>query len=132
MHYLMYHYKLFLDPNDTTTFVYYQNAWFFSPTFAHLLPYRYSPVTGDGAIGVEFAGTAVTSTSAFGSHILPAAADAISAQLVAEKGNEDLQWSEGSYRGFFTITIDTKTLNATYYAMSNVCELPATISLMSI
>lgn len=34
--------------------------------------------------------------------------------------NADLQWSEGSYRGFFTLTIDSNTLNATYYAMNNV------------
>jgi len=77
----------------------------------------YDPVTGKGAIGVEFAGTAVTSSSSFGSGILPPAADAISAVLVQE--NEDLQWSEGSYRGFFTLTISSKKLLATYYAMKN-------------
>ncbi|KAF9457170.1 PhoD-like phosphatase-domain-containing protein [Collybia nuda] len=83
-------------PNDTTT---------------------YNPSTGAGAIGVEFAGTAVTSSSAFGSGISPAAADAKSRVLVDV--NADLQWSEGSFRGFFTLTIDADTLNATYYAMRN-------------
>ncbi|KAF8902073.1 PhoD-like protein [Gymnopilus junonius] len=78
----------------------------------------YDPITGDGAIGVEFAGTAVTSGSAFGSGITPQAADVISRTLTAV--NADLQWSEGSYRGFFTLTIDTEHLNATYYAMRNV------------
>lgn len=78
----------------------------------------YDPVTGKGAIGVEFAGTAVTSTSSFGAGIAPAAADAISTTLVAE--NIDLQWSEGSYRGFFTLTISNEKLLATYYAMRNV------------
>jgi len=29
-------------------------------------------------------------------------------------------FSEGSYRGFFTLTISPKTLTATYYAMDNV------------
>ncbi|KIJ34147.1 hypothetical protein M422DRAFT_263800 [Sphaerobolus stellatus SS14] len=86
-------------PNDTTT---------------------YNSATGKGAIGVEFAGTAVTSGSSFGSGIQPAAADAISKVYVTAKGNEDLQWSEGSYRGFFTLQISTKTLTATYYAMNNV------------
>ncbi|KAJ4488125.1 PhoD-like phosphatase-domain-containing protein [Lentinula aciculospora] len=71
-----------------------------------------------GAIGVEFAGTAVTSGSSFGTDILPAAADVKSEQYVA--ANLDLQWSEGSYRGFFTLTIDPNTLNATYYAMRNI------------
>ncbi|CAA7271763.1 unnamed protein product [Cyclocybe aegerita] len=83
-------------PNDTTT---------------------YNPLTGAGAIGVEFAGTAVTSGSAFGSGIAPAAANQISRVLVG--ANADLQWSEGSYRGFFTLTIDLQHINATYYAMRN-------------
>jgi alkaline phosphatase D len=78
----------------------------------------YNPVTGQGAIGVEFAGTAVTSKSSFGSDILPAAADVISKGVLAT--NTDLQWSEGSYRGFFTLTVDTKSVQATYYAMRNV------------
>ncbi|EPQ58357.1 hypothetical protein GLOTRDRAFT_37518, partial [Gloeophyllum trabeum ATCC 11539] len=84
-------------PNDTTT---------------------YNPNTGDGAIGVEFAGTAVTSSSAFGAGISPQAADKISQVYVA--ANPDLQWSEGSYRGFFTLTIDANNINATYYAMNNI------------
>ncbi|CDO72907.1 hypothetical protein BN946_scf185002.g92 [Trametes cinnabarina] len=84
-------------PNDTTT---------------------YDPKTGKGAIGVEFAGTAVTSTSPFGAGIGPAAADKISQQLV--QVNTDLQWSEGSYRGFFTLALNTTTAVATYYAMRNV------------
>ncbi|KAL0946851.1 hypothetical protein HGRIS_013018 [Hohenbuehelia grisea] len=84
-------------PNDTTT---------------------YNPTTGEGAIGVEFAGTAVTSGSSFGSGITPAAADNSSRVLVDI--NTDLQWSEGSFRGFFTLTIDSKTLNATYYGMRNI------------
>jgi len=83
-------------PNDTTT---------------------YNPTTGQGAIGVEFAGTAVTSGSSFGNGILPGPADQISSALV--EVNDDLQWSEGSFRGFFTLTIDPNTLTATYYAMRN-------------
>ncbi|KAF8212314.1 PhoD-like phosphatase-domain-containing protein [Mycena galopus ATCC 62051] len=78
----------------------------------------YNPLTGDGAIGVEFAGTAVTSPSAFGVNAPPSATDPISALFVA--GNPDLQWSEGSFRGFFTLTIDAKEVNATYYAMSDI------------
>lgn len=78
----------------------------------------YNPTTGEGAIGVEFAGTAVTSSSAFGSGILPAAADATSRVLVDV--NADLQWSEGFFRGFFTLSIDSTTLNATYYGMRDI------------
>ncbi|KAF9053604.1 hypothetical protein BDZ89DRAFT_938697 [Hymenopellis radicata] len=83
-------------PNDTTT---------------------YDPTSGEGAIGVEFAGTAVTSASSFGQGISPAQADLISEVLVAE--NADLQWSEGSYRGFFTLQVSAERLFATYYAMND-------------
>ncbi|KAI0372865.1 hypothetical protein BV20DRAFT_990204 [Pilatotrama ljubarskyi] len=72
----------------------------------------------DLALGVEFAGTAVSSTSTFGAGISPRAADEISRTYVQE--NADLQWSEGSYRGFFTLKVDTTTATATYYAMRNV------------
>ena len=82
------------------------------------MSYRYNPTTGAGAIGVEFAGTAVTSGSAFGTGILPAAADVKSQVYVT--ANPDLQWSEGSYRGFFTLTIDPRTVTATYFAMNNI------------
>ncbi|KAJ8456657.1 hypothetical protein ONZ51_g11989 [Trametes cubensis] len=78
----------------------------------------YDPLTGKGAIGVEFAGTAVTSSSPFGAGIQPVAADKISQVFV--QINEDLQWSEGSYRGFFTLTLNTTNAVATYYAMRNI------------
>ena len=64
----------------------------------------------------------VTSTSSFGSGISPAAADVKSTQYVAD--NTDLQWSEGSYRGFFTLTIDTNKVNATFWAMRNTSASP--------
>lgn len=62
----------------------------------------------------------MTSGSAFGTNIQPAAADVISQNYV--QINEDLQWSEGSYRGFFTLTLNTTTATATYYAMRNISE----------
>ncbi|EIW60085.1 uncharacterized protein TRAVEDRAFT_35844 [Trametes versicolor FP-101664 SS1] len=60
----------------------------------------------------------VSSTSTFGAGILPDAANDISRNYVRD--NVDLQWSEGSYRGFFTLTLNTTTATATYYAMRNV------------
>lgn len=80
----------------------------------------YDPITGDGAIGVEFAGTAVSSTSTFGAGVSPANADKLSVRYVVK--NTDLQWSEGSYRGFFTLTVDPHQAQATYWAMRNVSE----------
>ncbi|KAG6867190.1 hypothetical protein C0993_005925 [Termitomyces sp. T159_Od127] len=80
----------------------------------------YNELTGDGALGVEFGGTAVTSPSSFGAGISPADADKVSSVFVAN--NAELQWSEGSFRGFFTLTIDPQTLNATFYGMKDVCK----------
>ncbi|KAI0686724.1 PhoD-like phosphatase-domain-containing protein [Cytidiella melzeri] len=80
----------------------------------------YNPATGQGSLGVEFAGTAVTSTSSFGSHISPQAADVISTAYITDPLNADLQWSEGSFRGFFTLTLNTTHASATYWAMNNV------------
>ncbi|KAJ8078631.1 hypothetical protein PM082_012914 [Marasmius tenuissimus] len=90
-----------------------------NPSTSRLYSRRYNPVTGEGAIGVEFAGTAVTSSSSFGK-IPPAAADVISRDLVDGDTNLNLQWSAGFYRGFFTLTIDTESIKATYYAMRNI------------
>ncbi|CEL57858.1 Alkaline phosphatase D OS=Bacillus subtilis (strain 168) GN=phoD PE=1 SV=3 [Rhizoctonia solani AG-1 IB] len=84
-------------PNDTTT---------------------YNPTTGQGAIGVEFAGTAVSSPSPLGAGVSPAVADGVSKQLVSS--NPDLQWSEGSWRGFFTLSLAPKNLTAKFYAMKNL------------
>lgn len=81
---------------------------------------RYNPETGQGAIGVEFAGTAVTSSSSFGTNISPVNADIKSAKYVVV--NPDLQWSEGSYRGFFTLIIEPNSVVANYYAMDNISE----------
>ncbi|KEP54098.1 alkaline phosphatase [Rhizoctonia solani 123E] len=88
---------LALDPNDTIT---------------------YNSTTGQGAIGVEFAGTAVSSPSPLGEGISPVVADTVSKQLVAS--NPDLQWSEGSWRGFFTLSIAPNNLTAKFYAMKGL------------
>ncbi|KAL5641152.1 hypothetical protein ACGC1H_001589 [Rhizoctonia solani] len=84
-------------PNDTTT---------------------YNSTTGQGAIGVEFAGTAVSSPSPLGEGISPVVADTVSKQLVAS--NPDLQWSEGSWRGFFTLSLAPSNLTAKFYAMKSL------------
>ncbi|PSR94096.1 hypothetical protein PHLCEN_2v4524 [Hermanssonia centrifuga] len=63
---------------------------------------------------------ALTSTSSFGSGILPLQANAKSQTYLTDKLNADLQWSEGSFRGFFTLTIEPHQVNATYWAMQNI------------
>ncbi|KAG8742992.1 hypothetical protein FRC10_000562 [Ceratobasidium sp. 414] len=75
----------------------------------------YNPKTGQGAIGVEFAGTAISSPSPFGAGVSPTIANAISEVLVI--ANTDLQWSEGSWRGFFTLSLAEKNLTAKYVGL---------------
>jgi alkaline phosphatase D len=79
----------------------------------------YDPKSGTGAIGVEFAGTAVTSGATFDINQQPIR-DARSRNLVTF--NDDLQWQEQFWRGCFTLTIDSKNMVATYYGMRNVSE----------
>ena len=54
--------------------------------------HKYDSATGEGSVGVEFAGTAVTS-SGFGGTINSASAQA--AKLVRD--NSELQWNEGEH-----------------------------------
>lgn len=39
----------------------------------------------------------------------------------------DLQWSEASYRGFFTLEVSVAAATATYYAMNDISEPPKTL-----
>lgn len=84
----------------------------------------YDPATGAGSVGVEFAGTAVSS-SGFGGTI--AGGDARSANIIRD--NSELQWNEGYYRGYFELTVAKGFANASYYGVPTVAartplELP--------
>lgn len=57
----------------------------------------YDPMTGEGAIGVEFAGSAVSSPSPYGQNISLAMSRNASEWLVMH--NRELQWQEVYYRG---------------------------------
>jgi alkaline phosphatase D len=72
----------------------------------------YDQTTGAGAIGVEFAGTAVSSTG-YGSGRSIANSSDRSAALVRD--NRELQWTEGYYRGYYELHISPEELNARYY-----------------
>lgn len=85
---------------------------------AHANDTNYNPATGRGAIGVEFAGTGVTSSA--GPFNTGNFSQAVGFSQEFVRKNLDLQWSEGFYRGFFALTVDSKVLNATYYSMKDV------------
>ena len=72
----------------------------------------YDPATGTGAIGVEFAGTAVTSSGFGGTR---ASANDQSRSLVRD--NSELQWNEGYYRGYFELQISPERVDASYFGM---------------
>ncbi|PWN43876.1 hypothetical protein IE81DRAFT_311641 [Ceraceosorus guamensis] len=76
----------------------------------------YDPVTGKGAIAVEFAGTAVSSSSSYGS--LSKAGYADRAQKLTQ-ANKNLQFAEGEHRGYFTLHITPKATTAKYWAIND-------------
>ncbi|KAG8525863.1 uncharacterized protein KY384_000623 [Bacidia gigantensis] len=78
----------------------------------------YDPATGSGSIGVEFAGTAVSSPSPAGQNISIARANNASNYLVKE--NRELQWSELYYRGYFELRISHQAVNAKYFGLPTI------------
>ena len=78
----------------------------------------YDPNTGKGSIGVEFAGTAVSSPSPFGQNISIQAANNVSSLLV--KANRELQWSEVYYRGYYELHIDANSANASFFGLPTI------------
>ncbi|KAF2433346.1 alkaline phosphatase-like protein [Tothia fuscella] len=85
---------------------------------------KYDPATGVGAIGAEFAGTAVTS-SGFTGNI--STTNAQSQKLVRD--NSELKWNEGYYRGYYELQVSSKEVKASYFgcptvATRNAYEIP--------
>ncbi|KAI4868530.1 PhoD-like phosphatase-domain-containing protein [Hypoxylon rubiginosum] len=77
----------------------------------------YDPATGEGAVGVEFAGTAVSSTG-YGGRIAAARAEAAS----RVGNNTVLQWQDGYYRGYILISAAPDRLEARYYGSPSVAS----------
>ena len=78
----------------------------------------YDPKTGSGSIGVEFAGTAVSSPSPYGQNITLAKANNASNYLI--QSNRELQWSELYYRGYFELHISHESVKANYFGMPTI------------
>lgn len=62
-------------------------------------------------MGVEFAGTAVSSSGQKGP-IEPKAGDYARGMI---KRNEEMQWQEGYYRGYFILTVAPEQATAQFY-----------------
>lgn len=65
----------------------------------------------------------MTSASPFGENITPQASQLVEEFIIGDKLNTDLQWAEGSYRGFYLLTVSPSTVNATYWAMKDLTSL---------
>ncbi|KIW55151.1 hypothetical protein PV05_07456 [Exophiala xenobiotica] len=88
----------------------------------------YDPSTGAGSIGVEFAGSAVSSPSPAGQNISIAASVQGSQWLVG--ANRELQWSELYYRGYYELHITQQQVQAQYFGMPTLVNRnPGEISL---
>ncbi|KAI1382193.1 PhoD-like phosphatase-domain-containing protein [Hypoxylon crocopeplum] len=77
----------------------------------------YETETGAGAIGVEFAGTAVSSTG-YSGLIAPARNEARN----RVGNNTVLQWQDGYYRGYFLLSVTRDRLQARYYGSPSVAS----------
>ncbi|KAL8369720.1 hypothetical protein RB595_000178 [Gaeumannomyces hyphopodioides] len=88
----------------------------------------YNPATGDGALGVEFAGTAVSSpSSSVGQNGTLDAANATAVAL--ESSNGVLQWQESYFRGYFYLQVSFNEVKASFFgtpviATANGLEIP--------
>ena len=71
----------------------------------------YDKTTGSGAIGVELAGTAVSS-SGYGRESI---ADANKKAARYVKDNQELQWTEGYYRGYYELHVTPQSIRAQYF-----------------
>ncbi|KAK4441947.1 PhoD-like phosphatase-domain-containing protein [Podospora aff. communis PSN243] len=79
---------------------------------------NYDPATGAGSIGVEFAGSAVSSPSPVGQNISMAVANTLAGQLTAM--NPELQWQDLYYRGYFELTIGYESVKAAYFGVPQI------------
>lgn len=80
----------------------------------------YDADTGKGAIGVEFAGSAVSSPSPIGQNVTLANANAASKLLVDR--NPELQWQDFFYRGYYELDIGYDKMEAKYFGIPSTLK----------
>ncbi|QDS72810.1 hypothetical protein FKW77_006619 [Venturia effusa] len=80
----------------------------------------YDPATGAGSVGVEFAGSAVSSPCPYGQNISMANANEYSKWLVS--ANPELQWQDVYYRGYYELAISYDAVKARYYGVPSLVQ----------
>lgn len=81
---------------------------------------KYDPETGNGSVAVEFAGTAVSSPSPLGQGKNTSYYTGASKVLVGS--NPELKFSEGQYRGWFSLTVSPNKVSADYYSIPSLLK----------
>lgn len=78
----------------------------------------YDPVTGKGAIGAEFAVSAVSSVSRAGQNVSFATAREVSDSVVGN--NSEVLWNEFWYRGYMELRLGREEAEARYFGIPDV------------
>ncbi|KJY00786.1 alkaline phosphatase like protein [Zymoseptoria brevis] len=79
---------------------------------------NYSGETGAGALGVEFAGSAVSSPCPYGQNITLKSAANFS--NILEAANPELHWNDIYYRGYFELSLSYDEVNASFFGMPTI------------
>jgi len=80
----------------------------------------YDSVSGAGSIGVEFAGTAVSSPSPFGENITIPAANNYSS--IIQSANAELHWQDLYYRGYYELHFTHDKVDANFFGIPTIRE----------
>jgi alkaline phosphatase D len=78
----------------------------------------YDPETGEGSIGVEFAGSAISSPCPYGQNITLFKANNYSSIIVAN--NREMQWQDFYYRGYYELDVGYGAVKASYFGMPTI------------
>lgn len=78
----------------------------------------YNSSTGEGSIGVEFAGSAVTSPCPYGANLTLLSANNLS--RIVEAANEELQWQDLYYRGYFELHVTHEEVQANFFGLPTI------------
>ena len=93
-------------------------------SWAYDLPRRpfdaYDPATGRGSLGLEFAGTSVTSVSNLG-----AGPDGEKQLTQIRAARPHLHYVDGRYRGYYVVDLTRERLQADFYAMRTILDRTA-------
>ncbi|KAK1760147.1 PhoD-like phosphatase-domain-containing protein [Echria macrotheca] len=80
--------------------------------------HSYDSASGGGSVGVEFAGTAVSSPSPLGQNVTIDAAGAAAGFLAGL--NPELQWGDLYYRGYFELSIGYDAVDAEFFGLPDM------------